>query len=651
MSETALLPALKPHYRSGVDTLATDFFAPCLKEATLYRRAAGYFSSMALLTWAEALPRLVGEQSLKIQLIACPSLSQKDIAAIRDAADDAKREDYRRMIVERMLEEVIALADRPGDQGLRAKILAWLIANDRLEIRFAFAGHVEDPGIFHEKIGVFDFPGGAQVAFTGSANETLGGHKRNYESVDVYRSWVQGEEERVLIKAEQFDEAWKGEAVGLDVERPTPSVIARLKAKAPERLPRPKPTLPQPAGEDPRWRHQTEAVETFLKAGHGVLEMATGTGKTRTALKILDRLIDQGSINGAIITMDGTDLLDQWGSELDAWMLASGRRWLIYRHFERHKELGEFALDPAKAILVISREQLHKVLGRLSDAQKKGMIIVHDEVHGLGAPSLVASLEGEHKKFGWRLGLSATPERAYDRDGNQFIEDEIGPAIFKFPLELAIARGVLSGFDYTPIPYDLTDSDRKRLKDVYSKQAVRAREGNPMSQEEVWTEISKVYKTAEEKPVRFKIYLDQHPEVLKNCIIFVETKEYGNALLEMIHEHTTRYRTYYAEDDRNHLIEFAKGEIDCLVTCHRISQGIDIQALEHVVLFASARAKLETIQRIGRCLRADPANPDKRAQVIDFVRPPSPNDQTPNADQERAQWLTELSKITRDPNA
>ena len=74
--------------------------------------------------------------------------------------------------------------------------------------------------------------------------------------------------------------------------------------------------------------------------------------------------------------MDGTDLLDQWSSELDAWMLASGRRWLIYRHFERHRELGDFALDPQRAILVISREQLHKVLPRVSADQKRNMIIV-----------------------------------------------------------------------------------------------------------------------------------------------------------------------------------------------------------------------------------------------------------------------------------
>ena len=67
-------------------------------------------------------------------------------------------------------------------------------------------------------------------------------------------------------------------------------------------------------------------------------------------------------------------------------------------------------------------------------------------------------------------------------------------------------------------------------------------------------------------------------------------------------------------------MSFAKGEIDCLIACHRISQGINIRSLRTVVLFASARSKLETIQRIGRCLRVDPKAPDKRALVIDFVR-------------------------------
>lgn len=644
------LQPLKAHYRSGVDVLSRDFFGPCLSQAVLYRRAAGYFSSTALLAWASALPAVIEGADLTIRLIASPELGPHDIAVLKDVADPAKRAAYQQMLADRLLEQVAAMLEDPSSSDPRAELFAWLLATDRLEIRFAFPDHVDGAGIFHEKIGVFDFPGGQRVAFTGSANETLGGHARNYESIDVYRTWEGGEGDRVATKVEQFDEAWSGEAMGLSVRSTSQDVLARLKARAPKTAPRAAPT-PASVREDPKWRHQTEAVETFLAQRAGVLEMATGTGKTRTTLKILERLIGSGEIDGAVIAMDGTDLLDQWGLELDAWILKANNGWLLYRHFERHREIGDFVLDPERGILVVSRGQLHKLMSRLPAAKRRKMIIVHDEVHGLGTPSLVEALRGEHPKFGWRLGLSATPDRAYDQAGNDFLASEIGGTIFRFPLELAIERGVLSGFDYTALEYELTDGDKQRLAAVRSKQAARAHQGNPMSQEEVWTEISKVYKTAEMKPEVFRDYLKEHPQVLKNSIIFVETTEYGNALLEDIHAYTTRYRTYYADDERDHLVQFARGEIDCLITCHRISQGIDIQALETVILFASARARLETIQRIGRCLRSDPSNPDKRAHVIDFVRPASPGDKVPNADQERFAWLTGLSQVQRKADA
>ena len=656
---SAALGALKAHYRTGVDDLAEGFFSPCLQEATLYRRAAGYFSSMALLTWAEALPRLVRGDDLEVRLIASPELSAQDIAVFRELAHMEKRREYRRMVVQRLLEEVIALLENPSDKGTRARILAWLVANERLRIRFAFACHMEAPGVFHEKIGVFDFPGGERVAFTGSANETLGGHRLNYESIDVYRSWVVGDGTRVRTKIAQFEEAWENEAEGLDVESPTPETIERLRARAPKKRPGATGATDR-NGEEARsrWRHQDEAVEAFVANGAGVLEMATGTGKTRTALKILNRLIDDGVLEGAIVATDGTDLLDQWRAELDDWALETGRNWLIYRQYGGHTELGEFALDPRGAILLISRAQLARVLARVSVAHKQNMLIVHDEVHGLGVPSQVSALHGEHAKFRWRLGLSATPERTYDAVGNRFIHEEIGPTIYQFPLESAIARGVLSEFDYVPLAYELTDADRKRLSAVYARRGARAREGNPMSNEEFWTELAKVYKTAEMKPEVFAGYLKANPNVLDNSIIFVETKEYGNRLLLDIHEHTTRYRTYYAEDDRDHLVQFARKEIDCLITCHRISQGIDIHSLQTVVLFASARSKLETIQRIGRCLRVDPQAPEKRALVVDFVRTVAPSEsvvtgdeETFNADDDRCAWLTGLSKMRRSNDA
>lgn len=641
--------SVKSHYRSGQDDLSEDFFKPCLAQAALYRRAVGYFSTSALLNWADALLQARQEGDLVVQIIASPELSQTDAAALRSLQNPEKVIELQKTVVDNIIEKILDLIKDPNDVNTRAEIFAWLVATDRLQIKFAFPHHVSEPGIFHEKIGIFDFFDGEQVAFTGSANETISGHQRNYESIDVYRSWVNGEEERVAVKLDQFLEAWTDRAEGLSVLEPSPAVMARLIERAPKTKPCSTDTadVETDVEVDLRWKHQDEAVAAFLEGKAGILEIATGTGKTRTALKILTSLISGGEIDAAIVTMDGTDLLDQWFDELQSWNAEQVSNWLLYRHYERYHEAGEFALDASNSLLVISRQQLRRVIDRLPATTKRRMAIIHDEVHGLAAPSLVAALQGKHEDFRYRLGLSATPERAYDQEGNSFINEAIGPVLYEFSLEKAISRGVLAEFDYIPLDYELTQNDRERLQLVYAKKAARAREGNPMSREEMWTEIAKVYKTAEMKPEVFADLLKENSDVLKRCILFVETKEYGEQILELLHTYTHLYRTYYADDDRAHLIEFADGKIDCLITCHRISQGIDISSLKSVVLFASARARLETIQRIGRCLRIDPDDPDKRAIVVDFVRPANPGETTANADQDRFVWLSGLSKVRK----
>jgi superfamily II DNA or RNA helicase len=97
------------------------------------------------------------------------------------------------------------------------------------------------------------------------------------------------------------------------------------------------------------------------------------------------------------------------------------------------------------------------------------------------------------------------------------------------------------------------------------------------------------------------------------------------------------------------LREFATGVLDCLITCHRVSEGIDIRSVKTVVLLSADRARLETIQRIGRCLRTDHKDPDKRALVVDFIRRGASADRAPTADEERRNWLEGLATIRRIP--
>lgn len=652
MSETGRvqIESLRTHYRSGTADLGRDFFLPCLSHCTWYRRAAGFFSSSALASWAEILPSLVQNGSTKIDLLISPILPDADRATLSRLETDEARDRFRQEVADRIVLEATEFAKAPDDLQLRLKLFAWMVATSQLTLRFAFPHHVENAGIFHEKIGLFSFPWGATIAFTGSANESAGGHTDNYESIDVFRDWIASDADRVQTKEAQFIEAWSGLAPGLRVLSLSPHAMDIVRSRAPDQPPF---SGLQPAGigairrASRRWRHQDEAVATFLEKERGVLEMATGTGKTRIALRICSSLLHERSVETVVVSTEGTDLLDQWYDQLLELTHTAGRPLQIIRHYGPYHERDRFRLTPRGAVLLASRQALAPALKNLNSEVCRKTLLIHDEVHGLGSPANRAALAGLSDHIRYRLGLSATPDREYDADGNAFINQHIGPVLMTFGLADAIRRGILSPFSYFDLEYVADDNDRARLQQVYKQAAAREQTGNPMTKEEIWIALSRVHKTSLAKLPQFEAFIAANEGVLERSIIFVETKEYGDRVLDIVHRIRPDFHTYYAEDDQSVLKRFAAGQLECLITCHRLSQGIDIRSLKSVVLFSSARARLETIQRMGRCLRANPDEPAKRATVVDFIRVPSPLDppDDDNADQQRRDWLRSLSTV------
>ena len=612
-------------YRTGPDNLVRDFFRPALSEARNYWRAVGYFSSSSLEAFGAPLGDFVRKQG-HIRLVTSVELSEADLRAIESGTS---KEDVCGSRLERILES--EFADGAGDGTAR---LARLLELGRLEIRIAVPK--TGTGIYHEKLGLF-IDDGDFVAFTGSSNESRNAFENNRECIDVYLSWKSAE--RAQRKRAHFEALWNCTDEGVEVFTFPEAAKRKLMRICRERLGHPH--APQPQSK--QWRHQEEAKEKFLKAERGVLDMATGTGKTRTALKILQALFAQGAIDTVIISTDGNDLLDQWYKEVLAARSVEGRTLRVFRHYRGRRERPNFLLRPEGAILLSSREPLAAALRQLSSQRANRTLLVHDEVHGLGSPGNRERLQGLSDDVRFRLGLSATPEREYDEDGNDFILNHIGPVLMTFGLEQAIKRGILAPFKYYPQHFSLTDADRDRVSAVYKRKAAREAEGDPMTDKEVWIEIARVYKTSEAKLPIFADFLSKHPELLTRCIIFTETMDYGAQVLEIVHQHRPDFHTYFSGDQVDVLRAFARGDLECLLTCHRLSEGIDIQSLNTVMLLSSDRARLETIQRIGRCLRTDPNDPGKVANVLDFVHTKDGGDE-PSPDEERSTWLTQLSK-------
>lgn len=122
---------LKKEYRSLLDNVVQDFYIPLLKDATLYQRAVGFFSSSSLVEISKGIAAMA-EAGGKIQIVASPYLSDEDIEAIKKGYADRDK------IIEGAL--IASLSDEHTLMRTAKLINADLTCLfNRLPIRFSFA--------------------------------------------------------------------------------------------------------------------------------------------------------------------------------------------------------------------------------------------------------------------------------------------------------------------------------------------------------------------------------------------------------------------------------------------------------------------------------------------------------------------------------
>lgn len=297
---------IKAEYRTKISNIPKEFIVPLLNEGVLYRRAVGFFSSSALLEISKGLGSLIANGG-QIQLVASPNLSEGDIDAI-----DRGYKTRRDAISESLLRELPDLESLSLEERDRFNLLAYLVANGFMDIKIAVVDDNNGLGIYHEKLGLVEDTSGDIVAFTGSMNESKTGMLDNYGAIDVFKSWSDPEG-RVAMKSAAFASIWNGSEIGISTYE-FPEVAEAIKAKYMQGAPKVNldridngqdsspsrmvaqfgyPRMPDVDGFQVR-DYQNLAVERWLKNnGRGLFDMATGTGKTITALIALTRLYEK----------------------------------------------------------------------------------------------------------------------------------------------------------------------------------------------------------------------------------------------------------------------------------------------------------------------------------------------------------------------
>ena len=121
------IPHIKIEYKTLKDEVVSDFYLPCLKEAFIYKRAVGFFSSTILLQISQGLASIASRGG-RIQLLVSPRLEKEDYEAIK------KGYKLRERIYERMIEDFDEDIDFFQKEE-RFALLAKLIAERTLDIK------------------------------------------------------------------------------------------------------------------------------------------------------------------------------------------------------------------------------------------------------------------------------------------------------------------------------------------------------------------------------------------------------------------------------------------------------------------------------------------------------------------------------------
>lgn len=650
---------IKDSYRSDTSDVARDFYIPVLSQAASYDRAVGYFTSASLGLVARGIEEMQANGG-KIRLVAGPLLSPEDIEEIRRGYE------YRE-IIQRAITRQVDPGTLDPLTAERLGLLGTLIAEQSLEIKIAVVAGTSGLGIYHEKIGIVSDVIGNRLAFTGSLNETRAAMEDNFESIEVFVSWEPGDARRVDRIQKNFAQLWLGRTDGLEVlEFPKEAEdrlleLARREVTTVSTAATPKPRDGRSAEideygwastpDDVKLRdYQKEAITKWLQAGaRGIFEMATGTGKTITALAALDQVGRQLRAHKSslvtVIVVPLLDLVEQWAQELNRFGIVpikcrdSAATWTA----QAHNALA--GLRPGRAVTFVVTNKTFRsppfqdVLSLVDD----DLLIIADEAHHLGAEHNRSGLP-EHAP--WRLALSATPERWFDEEGTEALRSYFGETLINLGLKEAIELGALTRYRYRPVLVPLTEEEAAYYTLLTSKIGAlygqvkggkgKARDDAEARLGQLLNRRAKVLGHAEGKIRALHEEIKKRrddPFQLVYCAEGGRPQEddpvggdrqvdqvldlLGNQLGMRVHSYTS----YESKQERREILgSFAAGHIEALVSMRCLDEGVDLPDARTAYLLASSSNPRQFIQRRGRILRR--AAGKTEAEVLDFVAVP-----------------------------
>lgn len=640
---------IKLTYETSQDRshLLDDFYIPMLEQTQQYFRIAGFFSSSSLAVASKGIEGLIRNGG-NMRLLISPRLSEQDASILRE-------NHFAELPASLSFFKELDLSEFGKLDNLQA--LSWLLANKKLEIRIVVDKNSAE-SLFHQKIGIGYDKEGDMLSFSGSINETAQAWLSNIEEFKTFKSWELGQRDYLLADLQKFNAYWNGEREDIAAVYSIPESIQKKIIEISPRdvsdlsiMKRYKEKKKEQVFEISLFGHQRNAVKKWVENDYRLLmEMATGTGKTRTAIGCMLTLLPKITNFLIVIATPQNTLSRQWKTDIDSLGIKAGYAEIIDGSdgkWKKNLELCILGLNDGRyknAIVYTTHKTASSdaFIQIIRDNQNATEIMsIFDEVHAIGSEHQQQALLDIYK---YRVGLSATPERMFDDKGTQAIKDYFGDRSFEFTIKDALGtinpltgKPFLNPFYYHPIFVDLSDDERNKYSKLSRDIAVvaSAEDADQERLNMLLIRRANILKNAEEKiQATEDLILTLNGDTrISDTIIFATDKQV-EPVLGMLGKHeisrckiteeesTTKKVGINGNTEREEMIDqFRNGRIQVLVGIKCLDEGIDITTARIAILMASSTNPREFVQRVGRVIR--PSKNKSFSHIYDLIVRPT----------------------------
>lgn len=617
-------------YDSSKLNINDSVITPLLSNSKWYYRGVGYFTSNWLSLVLEGIKDIVKNKG-KILLLTSPELSAEDWEAVKKA-ELAKKSQLLYEIISTKIDEEISVNTKKDLLNL----FSWLIIDGYIEIKFVIC--TNRFGMFHDKWAIFEDNENNLVCLHGSLNDSL--HASfNGESVSLFRSWNDEQNEYIKEHLSRFFEVWEGKNKYYQTLKANEILSSCLQKYRTSDRPYDNPlTFPEEKKIDiPEHIQirgfQKEAIEALEKNNWlGIFEMATGTGKTIASISAAVKYYQQNGQLFLVVIAPFNHLVNQWENNLTDF----GFTKILKCNISKKKWLGQlntlikdYGCNLVKSVCVVTTygtASSSAFINEINKVEGSSMLIA-DECHYIGSRQ---NSKAMLSNYSCKLGLSATPDRWFDEEGSDFLRQYFNGTVFEYGIEKAIRNNFLTKYKYIPIPVKLTTDEQKRYDDLSAKISKSFAMGERVDESGYLKNLlfkrTEIISKAESKSIKLIELLNNKKNNVSHTLLYCakgETKKYTKVLSNLgISTHEFIYETEISV--RSEILKlFHTEEIKVIVAIKCLDEGVDVPSTREAIFLSSTSNPREFIQRRGRVLRKYEGK--KFAIIYDFIIFPSEN--------------------------